>query len=89
MMDLLLKTQQEVHETNTKWNKVIDCIKEMDMSVMINLDLEVDSAETDRIKNEIFINIDRLEYKRRIDLIIKLAFNPDISKAEDEVDNDQ
>jgi hypothetical protein len=59
------------------------------MSGMINLDLEFDSAETDRVKNEIFINIDRLEYKRRIDLIIKLAFNPDISKAEDEVDNDQ
>ena len=89
MMDLLLKTQQEVHETNTKWNKVIDCIKEMDMSGMINLDLEFDSVETDRIKNEIFINIDRSEYKRRIDLIIKLAFNPDISKAEDGVDNDQ
>lgn len=89
MMDLLLKTQQEVHDTNTKWNKVIDCIKEIDMSGMINLDLEFDSAETDRVKNEIFINIDRLEYKRRIDLIIKLAFNPDISKAEDEVDNDQ
>jgi hypothetical protein len=89
MRELLLKTQQEVHDTNTKWNKVIDCIKEIDMSGMINLDLEFDSAETDRVKNEIFINIDRLEYKRRIDLIIKLAFNPDISKAEDEVDNDQ
>ena len=32
MMDLLLKTQQEVHETNTKWNKVIDGIKEIVMS---------------------------------------------------------
>ena len=102
MMDLLLKTQQEVHETNAKWNKVIDCIKEMDMSGMIHLDLEFDSVETDRVKSEIFINIDRSEYKRRIDLIIKLAFNPDttidirdcsnfnevLRKAEDEVDND-
>ena len=29
MMTLLLKTQQELHKNNTKWNKVIGLIKEI------------------------------------------------------------
>ena len=103
MRELLLKTQQEVHETNTKWNKVIDCIKEMDMSGFIKLDNDKMVSRVWKLENDLSINIDRSEYKRRIDLIIKLAFNPDatidirdcsnfnevLRKAEDEVDNDQ
>jgi len=29
MSDLLLKTQQELHENTTKWNKVVERIKEI------------------------------------------------------------
>ena len=85
MRELLLKTQQEVHNTNTKWNKVIDSVREMDMS-----DFIIQNYETGEM------DFDRSEYKKRIDLIIKLEFHaekvaPDseiIRKSEDEVDND-
>lgn len=103
MKDLLLKTQQELHETNAKWNKAIDCIKEMDMSGFIKLEKDKIVSRVWKLENDLSINIDRSEYKRRIDLIVKLAFNPDdiidirdcsnfnevLRKAEDEVDNDQ
>jgi len=85
MRELLLKTQQEVHNTNTKWNKVIDSVREMDMSDFIRVDFET---------NEVVFN--RSEYKKRIDLIIKLTFHTEkvasdleiIRESEDEVDND-
>jgi len=88
MRELLLKTQQEVHDTNTKWNKVIDSIKEIDMSDFLVPDRDLG------VKQIVF---DRDEYRKRIDLIIKLAFHrykvgtdlEIIRESEDEVDNDQ
>jgi len=85
MMDLLLKTQQEVHNTNTKWNKVIDSVREMDMSDFIIVNYETGD-----------MSFNRSEYKKRIDLIIKLTFHTEkvasdleiIRESEDEVDND-
>jgi len=94
MRELLLKTQQEVHDTNTKWNKVLDAVRELDMSDFIRVDFET---------NEVVFK--RSEYKKRIDLIIKLTFYQGkqawkptdkvssdleiIRESEDEVDNDQ
>jgi hypothetical protein len=40
MITLLLKTQQELHKNNTKWNKVIDRIKK---------ELDIGSSEKDLI----------------------------------------